>query len=463
MSDEATPQFLIRLVHTYIFPNTLTTLPIMSQYQPPKGTFDLLPYFLSQEDQWKLSSTWQWIESIVRQLATSFNYGEIRTPIFERSELFIKNSGDSSDIVTKEMYMFQDRGDRSMTLRPEGTPAVLRAFLDNQLQQLGSVHKFYYLAPMFRYDRPQAGRYRQHHQFGVEVFGNGTPEQDVEVIQLLHTFYKKVGIKNTRLMINSLGTPACRTNYRQALITYLLPLKDSLSVDSQKRLEINPLRILDSKEPQDQELLKNAPLLQEFLSSESVAHFQAVLAMLHALDIPYQIEHKLVRGLDYYNHTVFEFVNTRGNAQNSIGGGGRYDGLLASMGGPNLPAVGFGCGLERVIRTLLEEGATPPPVNTAQLYLVPMGHAALYLSLTLSQELRDHGLNVEMEMGRRKVKQALSIANQKKVPYVIVIGDDEITAKTVTIKSMIHHSQQTLELSAASIAQWITKNLQTSL
>lgn len=439
----------------------------MSDMAPPKGTFDIIPFCPNAEDIWKSTYQWNHIESIIRQITTEYGYHEIRTPIFERTELFHKTTGETTDIVTKEMYTFQDKGNRSMTLRPEGTPCVMRAFLDNQLQQLASVHKFFYLAPMFRYERPQAGRYRQHHQFGVEVIGNGTPEQDVEVIDLLYSFHQRIGIQNIQLCINSLGTPDCRAQFRNALRGYLKDHFAQLSRDSQTRFENNPLRILDSKDLGDQELLKNAPLLSEFLSSDAKNHFAQVCDLLGELNISYKIEPKLVRGLDYYNHTVFEVMVENIGAQSSIGGGGRYDGMLKSMGGPDLPTVGFGTGLERLLRTLLLQGTMENTRQVPFVTIIPLGNSALKYGMRLSKELRQKGVPISIELGQRKAKAAMKIADQIGSQFVCVIGDQELEQEKLEIKNMgtgdthplslIHVEKEIVNLYNAYIAKG-TKN-----
>lgn len=286
----------------------------------PPGVFDIIP--IDDQEKWKSSYLWAHVEKIIRETARDYGYQEIRTPLFERTELFQRSVGDSSDIVSKEMYSFEDKGGRSLSLRPEGTAPVIRAFIEHQLHQKASVQKLFYIAPMFRYERAQAGRYRQHHQFGAEVIGNASPEQDAELIDLLYTLYQRLGLKNLTLFINSIGDNTSRQAFRKALKDYLAPQAALLSPDSQTRLELNPLRILDSKDPRDQEIVARAPSILNFLSEEANTHFEDLKRLLTLLRIPYQVNPLLVRGLDYYNKTVFEVVAGELGAQNSIGGGG---------------------------------------------------------------------------------------------------------------------------------------------
>ncbi|MDF2577807.1 MAG: hisS [Chlamydiales bacterium] len=418
----------------------------MADLQPPKGTFDIIPRNPDPTEAWRNSDRWHYVEGIIRQLTRDYGYHEIRTPIFEATELFVKNTGESSDIVTKEMYTFTDRGNRSMTLRPEGTPAVARSFINHQLQQHAPVNKFYYIAPMFRYDRPQAGRYRQHHQFGTEVIGNSTAEQDVEVIDMLYTFYSRLGMKGVKVCINSLGTAANRLTFREALKDFLRPHINDLSTDSQNRFELNPLRILDSKEEKDKALLKGAPVLQDFFDDESKGRFENVCSLLMRLGIPYEINNHLVRGLDYYSHTVFEMMTTDVGAQSSLGGGGRYDGLLKSMGGPDLPAVGFGCGLERVIRTLQQQEVNFPAAPKPLLFIVPLGEQATQYAFQVAKQMRDKHIPVEVELGQRKLKAALRYAEVLDATYTLVLGDEELQKQKAELKTMAARTSESIDL-----------------
>lgn len=406
----------------------------MSLNAPP-GVFDIIPE--STSEGWRSSFLWQHVEAIAREIASLFGFQEIRTPIFERQELFQRSVGDSTDIVSKEMYTFIDRGERQMALRPEGTAAVIRAYLEHRLDQQPAQQKLFYIAPMFRYERAQAGRYRQHHQFGVEAFGVGTPGQDVEIIDLLFSFYKKLGLKKLHLHLNTLGEPEGRKSYRDALVKHLEQYRSSLSKDSQNRLDVNPLRILDSKDAKDQEILTEAPRLMEFLSAESRQHFERVCELLSFIGIDYTLNQKLVRGLDYYNGVVFEVTSEALGAQNSIGGGGRYDGLVKLLGGPDTPSIGWGTGLERIIQTLIAQEASPVISRGPQLYFVPLGDKAYTTCFQLLHDLRAKGINAQMELGNRKIGKAMQTANAMKAQFSTVVGDNELESRTLPIKNMI--------------------------
>lgn len=404
------------------------------KYQAPPGVFDIIPE--DEREPWRSTHLWQYVEKVIHETAQQYGYQEIRTPIFEKSELFLRCVGDSSDIVSKEMYLFQDKGNRQMALRPEGTASALRAFLENGMPARGQVHKLYYIAPMFRYDRPQAGRYRQHHQFGVEAIGVPTPAQDVEVIDLLYTVYTRLGLSNLKVRINSIGNHESRDRFREALRDYLRPHLSELSTDSQRRFESNPLRILDSKDPKDQEAIKNGPSILDFLDEASKNHFDTVLRLLKILEIPYFLDPLLVRGLDYYNSTVFEITSAALGAQNSIGGGGRYDGLIKLLGGPDLPAFGFGSGIERIIQTMIGQQISLPYPEGPMVYLIPLGEEAQKRGFSLLHELRNAGISSTMELGNRKLGKAMNHANQIRASYAIVFGDDELEQNEVTLKLM---------------------------
>jgi histidyl-tRNA synthetase len=415
-------------------------------YSIPKGVFDILPRSPLLKEAWRDSTLWQYVEDQIRSICAVYGFQEMRTPIFERTELFHRGVGETSDIVSKEMYTFLDKGERSMTLRPEGTAPAMRAFIEHGLHQQGGTQKLYYIGPMFRYERQQAGRYRQHHQWGAEVIGNAAPEQDVEVIDMLYTLYNSLGIKNLTLFINSVGDTDDRLAFRTALKEYLAPRAAQLSSDSQARLEINPLRILDSKDPQDQALLTECPSILDFLSTASHDHFEGVKKCLKQLKIPFQINPKLVRGLDYYNRTVFEITAGELGAQNSVGGGGRYDGLLRTLDGPDMPAFGFGTGIERIIQTLLGQGiALPDPVRPL-IYLIGLGEAAQSHCFALLAEFRHHGIPSEMDLSSKKLKTAMSHADRVGAKYVAIIGDDELAKGEVELKDMQQRSSQRLPL-----------------
>ncbi len=405
-------------------------------YSIAKGTFDILPVETNEEDKWRESSRWQYLEEVMRTTAHDYGFKEIRTPILERTELFIRGVGESTDIVTKEMYTFMDRGDRSMTLRPEGTAATIRAFVEKKLYAQPGLLKYFYIEPMFRYERPQAGRYRQHHQFGAEAIGIGTPEQDGELIDMACEIYRRLGLKNLVVQINSVGDSASRAAYKEALTQYLKPFFSELSEDSQVRFTKNILRILDSKDAGDQKILKEAPRLENFLTPEVKSHFEQVLKLLEALKIHYTVNSKLVRGLDYYNKTVFEITTQDLGAQNSIGGGGRYDGLIETVGGPNLPSVGFATGMERVLQTMMKQGAYFPQAAHPLVFFVPIGKQALQLCFELACTLRHERIPAEIDLSGKKMQHGLQLANQTNAEFVVVIGDEELKTKMIKLKNM---------------------------
>lgn len=421
----------------------------------PKGVFDLLPNDPSKDGAWRASHLWRFVEEKIHRLANAYGFREIRTPIFERTELFVRGVGESSDIVTKEMYTFEDKGGRSMTLRPEGTASVMRAFVEKNLHQLGGTQKFYYIGPMFRYERPQAGRYRQHQQFGVEAIGDSSPEQDVEVIDLLLELYRELGLKNLRVMLNSIGNPECRDAYRSRLREFLAPHLNDLSEESQVRYDKNVLRILDSKDPHDQELLKSAPSILDCLSDDAHAHFQEVKRLLDKLGIEYEVNPKLVRGLDYYTKTVFEITSGELGAQNAIGAGGRYDGLTKTIGGPDLPAVGFSAGLERIIQTMLAQQVPLPPLPHTDLYLIPIGDPAREVCFELLYKLRHNGIAADVEKSGKKVGAALQNALSKGARYALILGEDELRTKTIKLKKL--ETREEIPLSLNSLAEFLVE------
>lgn len=404
------------------------------KYKIPPGVFDILPE--DEREPWKSSYLWNYVEREIRRVASDFGYSEIRTPAFERTELFHRGVGETSDIVSKEMYTFDDKGGRSMSLRPEGTAPAMRAYIENNLNNKSSVHKIFYIGPMFRYERAQAGRYRQHHQFGVEAIGNPGADQDVEVIDLIHTVYQRLGLKHLKVCINTLGDIESRLIYREELKKYLAQYADELSDDSKNRLEVNPLRILDSKNPRDQEIVSGAPTIDDFLTDTARAHFDKVQELISLIGIPYEVSSNLVRGLDYYTHTVFEIVAGELGAQNSIVGGGRYDGLIKTLGGPDVPACGFGCGIERVIQTMLKQMVALPRPDHPTLFLIPLGDKAREECFKLTHELRQKEIRVSMDFSGRKLNKVMQYANQIRAQYVAVVGDEEISSGEVELKEM---------------------------
>lgn len=412
------------------------------RYQRPKGTADILP-----TDTVK----WQYVEGVARELFKTYDYQEIRTPLFESYEVFSRSAGDTSDVVTKEMYDFNDKGDRHIALRPEGTAGVVRAFNENKLYgpEFQKPYKVYYLGPMFRYERPQSGRQRQFHQIGVEAFGADNPAIDVEVIAMACQLFAKLGLTNLRVAINSLGDQTSRANYRQALIDYLKPHYAELSEDSQARLEKNPLRVLDSKDPRDQQFVADAPSILDYLTSEAHDRFEAVKQMLDALGIDYVVDATMVRGLDYYNHTIFEVMvqaKSLGHGYTTICGGGRYSGLVEQLGGPDLAGVGFGIGLERLLLLLEEEGATLPTLPTLDLYVVGIGQATNLVSLQLVQAARAAGLIAERDYLDRKPKAQFKTAAKAGAKAVLTVGERELAAGNVHFKNMATQEEVTLKL-----------------
>lgn len=401
----------------------------------PPGVFDILP-IKQKNNEWRNSSIWQYVETMMRQTAKDFGYKEIRTPIFEKTELFVRSVGETSDIVTKEMYTFQDKGNRSMTLRPEGTAPVIRSFIENQMHTHSSVTKLFYISPMFRYERSQAGRYRQHHQFGAESIGNASALQDVEMIDMLYTLYQRLKLKNLTVYINSIGDKTSRDNFRKALTDYYQQHFEKLSSDSKIRFEKNPLRILDSKDEGDIAINKEAPSILNYLEPEAKTHFEDVKRLLMKLNIPFVINDKLVRGLDYYNKTVFEITAGELGSQNSVGGGGRYDGLLKSLGGPDLPSIGFGTGIERIIQTMIAQDVSYPEKQELQLFIIALGDEAREACFSLLHDLRQKGISAEMDFSGKKLGKLMQQANDIGAKHVVVIGEDELKTGSIELKNM---------------------------
>lgn len=396
--------------------------------QKPKGTQDIIP---------KDSGKWQYVEEFARNTFKKYNYAEIRTPLFEHYEVISRSVGDTTDIVTKEMYDFYDKGDRHITLRPEGTAPVVRSYVENKLfaPEVQKPVKLYYMGSMFRYERPQAGRLREFHQIGVECFGSNNPATDVETIAMAAQFFNEIGIQGVTLQLNSLGNAESRAAYRQALIDYLTPLKDSLSKDSQRRLEENPLRVLDSKEKEDKLAVENAPSILDYLDEESQTHFQAVRSLLEALEIPYIINTNMVRGLDYYNHTIFEFTADVAGNELTICAGGRYDSLVAYFGGPETAGFGFGMGVERLLLVLEKQGVELPLEDSLDVYIAVLGEGANNKALEIVQALRKQGFTAERDYLNRKLKAQFKSADTFGAKVLITLGESEIESKQVTIKN----------------------------
>ena len=396
--------------------------------QKPKGTQDILPAD---------SAKWQYVENVARETFKKYNYGEIRTPMFEHYEVISRSVGDTTDIVTKEMYDFHDKGDRHITLRPEGTAPVVRSYVENKLfaPEVQKPVKVYYIGSMFRYERPQAGRLREFHQLGVECFGSKNPATDVETIAMAYQLFNTLGIKDVTLHLNSLGNTDSRLAYRQALIDYLTPMRDTLSKDSQRRLDENPLRVLDSKEKEDKVAVENAPSILDYLDDESQAHFDEVRAMLDSLNIPYVIDTNMVRGLDYYNHTIFEFITTIDKSELTICAGGRYDSLVEYFGGPETAGFGFGLGLERLLLVLDKQGIELPVEESLDVYIAVLGSGANGKALELVQAIRYQGFKAERDYLGRKIKAQFKSADTFKAKTVITLGESEVESGQVNVKN----------------------------
>ena len=411
------------------------------KFQKVRGTADFLP---------EVTEKWQFIEEKIQKILAKYYFKEIRLPIFEQFELFARGVGETSDIVSKEMYDFYDKGDRHLSLRPEGTAGVVRAYVENKIY--GPEHhkpvKYYYTGPMFRFERPQSGRMRQFHQMGVEVYGSTNPATDVETMALAMDIFKSFEIKDLSLVINSLGNTASRIAYREALIEFLEPHFEELSEDSQERLHKNPLRVLDSKDKKDQEIVKNAPSVLEYLDENSKKHFEEVQEMLEMLDISYEIDSNMVRGLDYYNDTIFEIMTNDPNfgANTTICAGGRYDNLVEEVGGPQTAGIGFAIGLERLVMLLEAMDYNFPDRNNLDAFIVMIGEEANHEALKLVTELRKNGLKAEREFIGRKAKSQFKTADKLNAKLVFTLGSREVENRTVNMKLLKTGKEVSLNL-----------------
>ncbi|WAL61755.1 histidine--tRNA ligase [Thermocoleostomius sinensis] len=405
----------------------------MSSIQAIRGTRDILPEEVGY---------WQRVEAVAREIFGRAAYREIRTPIFEQTDLFERGVGEATDIVSKEMYTFVDRGDRSLTLRPENTAGAVRAYIEHHLYAQGGVQRLWYLGPMFRYERPQAGRQRQFHQVGVEVLGSADPRADAEVIAIATDLLKTLGLKDLRLEFNSIGDRGDRQQYREALVNYLTPYKQDLDADSQDRLMRNPLRILDSKDAKTQTILQDAPSILDHLNPESQQRFERVQQLLTELGIPYNVNPKLVRGLDYYTHTVFEIQSDDLGSQATVCAGGRYDGLVTELGGPDTPAVGWASGLERLI--LLLQQLSSPSAAPLDFYLVSKGDRAEAQALKLAQLLRQQGFSVELDLSGSAFGKQFKRADRSGAIACLILGDAEAESQTVQLKWLASGQQEAL-------------------
>jgi histidyl-tRNA synthetase len=397
-----------------------------SKITAPRGTQDLIPPHSAQ---------WQALEQRIHALARRFGYGEVRTPLFEATELFVRGVGETTDIVEKEMYTFRDKGDRSMTLRPEWTAPVVRALLEHQLLAQGP-QRLYYIGPIFRYERPQKGRYRQSHQFGVECTGYREPEADVEVISLAWELVRSYGISDAALKINSIGDAQCRPRYREALLEHFRPNVSQLSPEAQQRVERNPLRLLDSKEERDAPFVASAPRFEEFLCEPCREHFTALKADLDMLEIPYAVDPRIVRGLDYYTRTVFEITSNALGAQSAVCGGGRYDDLIASLGGPDVPAVGFALGMERFLMIVEAAGSEKPSARSG-VQAIALGAQARATLLPIVAELRRLAeVPAFMDYEERKLLAHLKIADRNGARFALIVGEQELAAGEAVLRDL---------------------------
>lgn len=406
----------------------------------PRGTQDLLP---------GVSDKWQYVEGKLKELSNLYQYKEIRTPIFEHTELFERGVGDTTDIVQKEMYTFTDKGDRSITLRPEGTASVVRAFVQHKL--FGSPSqptKLFYIGPMFRYERPQQGRMRQFVQYGVEALGSADPAIDAEVISLAMNAYQSLGLKSLKLVINSLGDQESRENHRQALIDHFTPVKEELCSDCQTRLKQNPLRVLDCKKDRDHEAMATAPSILDYLNEESSQYFEKVQAYLDAMNISYIVDKNLVRGLDYYNHTAFEIMSDAQGfgAITTLSGGGRYNGLVQELGGPETPGIGFAMSIERLLMALEAEGVDLPIDKRLDCYVISIGDEANIKAASIVNKLRESGIQVDKDYQGKKMKAQFKAADRLQAKFVLVLGEDELANNQIAVKNMDSGEQDTIEL-----------------
>lgn len=393
----------------------------------PKGTKDVLP---------EQSYKWQFVENAARQTARQFNIKEIRTPVFEHTELFQRGVGETTDVVTKEMYTFEDKGGRSITLKPEGTAGAARMFIENGLANSPLPLKAFYITPCYRYERPQAGRLREFHQFGIEVFGSAEADTDAEVIFAASSFLDKLGIKDVRLEINSIGCKTCRAKYNEALKEYFRPHLSEMCQTCNERFEKNPLRMIDCKEEGCKRITANAPKILDYLCDDCRAHFEKVKQLLTALNVQYTVNPDIVRGLDYYSRTVFEFVSTSIGAQGTVCGGGRYDGLIAELGGGNVPAIGFAAGLERLLLLMENTGVAFPESPVPEIYIAGLDDASRKEAFRLVCDLRTNGICAECDHMNRSVKAQMKYADKCGAKFVAVIGESEISSGECNVKRM---------------------------
>ena len=392
-----------------------------------KGTKDVLPKDVHKN---------QYIEATALDIASKFGYKEIRTPVFEHTELFQRGVGDTTDVVQKEMYTFDDKGGRSITLRPEGTAGAVRSYLENGLCNEALPQKVCYLISCYRYEKPQAGRLREFHQFGVECFGSASPLADAEIIALAKSLFDTLGVKDLSLEINSIGCPPCRAEYHKALKEYFSSRKDELCNTCKSRLDRNPMRILDCKSPICHEIAEGAPVVIDYLCDECKEHFENVQKYLKAQNIEYTINPQIVRGLDYYTKTVFEFVSNSIGAQGTVCGGGRYDGLVEELGGQHTPSLGFAMGIERLMLLMEAQGCEFPEAEKPDLFIVALGEKATLKAVEIAKDMREEGFSALLDLNQRSVRAQMKYADKLGAKFNVVIGDNEVEAKTAKLKNM---------------------------
>ena len=409
-----------------------------TKYSVPRGTFDILP---------DISYRWQFVTNVFREVAREFNYKEIVTPIFEKSDIFERSVGESSDIVEKEMYKFEDKKGRIFALRPEGTAPVVRSFIENGLNLKPNSSKLYYLGPMFRYDRPQKGRYRQFYQYGIENIGSTNPYIDAEVIAFAYKFLNKLGLKNFKLQINSIGCKNCTKDYDDALIKYFTPNVDALCSDCRKRLKKNPKRVLDCKVKRCKEIASDAPSMLDYLDDECADNFEKVKEYLTSMEIPFEVNSKIVRGLDYYSQTAFEFINSNLGAQNTLIGGGRYDTLAEQLGGKNMPGIGFAGGFERLLLSMEEEGLSFGLQQVPKVYLVALGEKARSAGIRLIMKLRDNGISAEFDPDKVSMNAQMKMTNKTGAKFALILGEDELEKNTIILKDLTKSEQKIINIS----------------
>lgn len=414
--------------------------------QALKGTHDILP-----EEVYK----WDYMEGVIRDVCARYGYKEIRTPIIEATELFQRGIGDTTDVVTKEMYTFTDRGNRSVTLRPENTASAVRAYLEHKMYGDQQVHKMFYIGSMFRYDRPQAGRYREFHQFGLEVLGASSPLADAEVIAMACEIFHKLGLRDLDLHLNSIGDKNCRPAYRQKLIEFFEGKKDQLCDDCRERLYKNPLRILDCKEEGCKKASVGAPEITDYLCDDCHAKFEAVKHYLDGLGISYTVDPRLVRGLDYYTNTAFEIQYPPLGAQSAVCGGGRYDGLVEEIGGPSTPGIGFAIGLERLLLALEMQNLIPTPKSQKRVYIAALGEDAVAEGFKIQEELRGLGVLTDMDLQGRSLKGQMKQAGKLDSQFTVIIGSNELEKGAAAVKNMADGTQE--DIPFAEVAGYISK------